>query len=105
MGERRRIRYRRRRENILLLGRGGDLRMVRNGVKNPVHQSLFHKKPWWHQRRLVAALLHFYGNGLAGRDESVVFRGTGHSDLVRPSAQALKRPLESLLILIIHVHV
>ena len=49
--------------------------------------------------------MHFYGNGLAGRVEVVVLRGTSHGDLVRPSAQALKRPSKTPLILIVQEHV
>ena len=35
-------------------------------------------------------LLDFDGDGLACRDEFVIFVGTGHGDLVLPFAQALE---------------
>ena len=53
----------------------------------------------------MAVLLHVDGDGLAGGDEGVILRGTGHGDLVRSLALAFKRPLKPLLILIVHVHV
>ena len=56
-------------------------------------------------RRQDIALLHFDSDGLAGGDEGVILRGTGHGDLVCPSAQALKCSLKTLLILIVHEHV
>src|SRR5215510_6230969 len=53
---------------------------------------------------MVTALFHFDGNGVGGRHNIVVLRGTFYSDLVCSLAQALQCPRKTFLILIVHIH-
>ena len=73
---------------------GSSLRRVGNGLRNRRTRVSFARGPGGLEDGLVAALLHFDGDRIGGRDKIVVLRGTFHSDLVQPLLRPLSSPLK-----------